>query len=87
MPWQTRVNVLRAHALVRGICHQQAASPALSFVDVSSRCVAEHMWLPVDEQECVLTPWCVKVENSTRDQTMLPIRITSTGPRSRRRSR
>ena len=76
MPWQTRVNFTsceRIHALVHeAFATWQAASPALSFVDVSSRCVAERMWLPVDEQECVLSPWCVKVENSTKGPDYAP---------------
>ena len=43
----------------------QAANPALHFVDVTGRCAAERMWTPIDEQHCVISPWCMKVENQT----------------------
>lgn len=40
----------------------QANSPSLRFVDVTERCTAERLWLPVEEQHCYSSPWCVNYE-------------------------
>ena len=57
----------RIHDLVHAAFQTwQAASPTLSFVDVSGRCLAERLWSPINEQECVISPWCVLMENATK---------------------
>lgn len=40
----------------------EANSPSLRFVDVTDRCAAENLWMPVDELECYSSPACTALE-------------------------
>jgi len=53
----------RVHAaLAQAFDVWQANSPSLRFVDVTERCTAERLWLPVQDRQCYSSPWCVNYE-------------------------
>ena len=42
-----------------------AANPNLHFVDVTDRCAAENMWVPMPSDRCAESNYCVELENAT----------------------
>jgi hypothetical protein len=55
----------RVHAVIaQAFDVWQANSPSIRFVDVTERCTAERLWLPVEERQCYSSPWCVNYETT-----------------------
>lgn len=64
--WLNFTKCERIHQIVReGFDTWSAANPNLHFVDVTNRCEAERMWVPMPVDRCAESDYCVSLENAT----------------------
>ena len=64
--WQNFSTCARIHSIIReSFDVWAAANPAITFVDVTSRCEAERMWVPIADDRCAESTWCLERENAT----------------------
>ena len=58
--WQNFTRCDRIRNIIRAAFDTwSAANPALHFVDVSDRCEAERMWVPIPDDRCAESPHCI----------------------------
>lgn len=64
--WQNFTRCERIHGLLRDAFNVwSSANPALHFQDVTGRCVAERLWVPIDPMKCAESDYCFAAENDT----------------------
>ena len=65
--WLNFTSCERIHSIVReGFDAWSAANPNLHFVDVTERCTAERLWVPMPIDRCAESDYCVlEMENAT----------------------
>ena len=64
--WLNFTSCERIHQIVRDAFDTwSAANPSLHFVDVTGRCEAERLWVPLAEDRCAESDYCVNLENAT----------------------
>ena len=62
--WQNFTRCSRIRNIIRQAFDVwAAANPALHFVDVTDRCEAEKMWVPVEDESCAESQFCIDIEN------------------------
>lgn len=78
--WQNFSTCARIHSIIReSFDVWAAANPAITFVDVTSRCEAERMWVPIADDRCAESTWCLERENATADgETYVDWKLEST---------
>ena len=64
--WLNFTRCDRLHGIVREAFDMwAAASPALQFVDVTSRCRSERMWVPMPDERCAESNYCWDLQNTS----------------------